>query len=99
MARFHPVAGVEPFPTIPRHVSGKKSSSGMKKVLAAIARNQNIASHPRYLLKTPPRIGPMDGARMLPREVKPMYIPLSADVIISAATADARATVPLLPQL
>jgi predicted MFS family arabinose efflux permease len=30
MARFHPTAGVDPFPTMPRHVSGKKSSRGTK---------------------------------------------------------------------
>jgi hypothetical protein len=99
MVLFHPIAGFDPFPTIPRHVSGKNSRSGTKKVPAAIARNQNIACHPRYLLNTPPRIGPIDGARIFPSEAKPMYIPRSADVIMSAATADARATVPLLPQL
>jgi hypothetical protein len=90
---------IDPLPTIARHVSGKNSNSGTKNAPDAIARNQKIACHPRYLFKAPPRIGPIDGARIFPRDVNPMYRPLSADVMISAATADARATVPLLPQL
>jgi hypothetical protein len=97
--RFQPTGEIEPLPTIPRQVSGKKNRSGRKKDPAAMARNQKIDCQPRYLLRTPPRIGPREGARIFPSDAKPMYIPRSAEVIISAATADARATVPLLPQL
>jgi hypothetical protein len=86
-------------PTITRQVSGKNKKSGTQNAPAVIARNQNIACQPRYLFKVPPMIGPIDGARIFPSDVNPMYRPLSADVMISAATADARATVPLLPQL
>jgi hypothetical protein len=71
-----------------------KRSMGMKKVAARIARNQNIHFQPAYWDITPPRIGPSDGARMLVREVMPIYIPRSAEVATSATTALAIATVP-----
>jgi hypothetical protein len=47
--RFHAEGGhIEPSPTMPRHVSGKKSTKGKKKQLDRIAKNQNIAGHPQY---------------------------------------------------
>ena len=42
-----------------------------------------------------PRVGPV----IEPRDARPMYLPRSEEVTRSAATALARATVPLLPEL
>jgi hypothetical protein len=54
-------------------------SRGTKKVPAAIARNQNIASQPRYLLRTPPRIGPMGSSGTVA-----LASAVAADIITSA---------------
>ncbi len=64
-----------------------------------MARNQNIERQPRYSLRRPPRMGPRVGPMMEPRDARPMYLPRSEEVTRSAATALARATVPLLPEL
>lgn len=64
-----------------------------------IARNQNIAFHPRYWANMPPKIGDKEGPRAVPTDMNPMYAPRSAEVTQSAATPLPIATMPLLPTL
>jgi hypothetical protein len=66
---FNVGGGIDPFPTILRHVSGKKRRNGVKKLIENIRRNQKTQYGPAYCDSTPPSMGPMLGARMLDTDV------------------------------
>jgi len=96
---FHLGGRWEPLPTTARQHSGKKRRSGTSVTPAKMARNQKMACQPRYWLRRPPMMGPKAGPSSAPQFAQPIHVPRSEDVAMSATTALARATVPLLPEL
>lgn len=97
---LHNSAGtILPFPTTFLAVSRTVIVYTTRKAPLIITRNQKMLLHPRYRTSKPPITGPKESAAIDPAVIGPIYLPRSAGLAISAATAYPIELVALLPAL